>query len=53
MIRFFSLVCAALGGWLAWRLGRHVGLMTAYFASVFGSAAGILAGRRVAESLFE
>jgi len=53
MIRLFSLVCAVLGGWGGWKLGMHVGLVAAYFASVFGTAAGIFFGRRLAENLLE
>jgi hypothetical protein len=53
MTRFFSLVGAALGGWGAWRLGLHLGLLVAYFASVLGTAGGLLLGRRLAENLLE
>jgi membrane protein DedA with SNARE-associated domain len=53
MTRFFSLVGAVLGGWGAWKLGLHLGLLGAYFASVFGTAAGFFLGRRLAENLLE
>jgi hypothetical protein len=53
MIRFFSLVGAVLGAWGGWRLGMHAGVVTAYFAGVFGAAAGIFFGRRLAENLLE
>ena len=53
MTRFFSIVLAAVGGWLGWRIGMHVGLLTAYFTSVAGTAGGIFAGRRLAESLLD
>jgi hypothetical protein len=53
MIRFFSLVGAALGGWSGWTLGLHVGLLAAYFASLFATAGGLVLGRRLAESLLE
>jgi len=33
-----------LGGYLGWWLGESFGLMTAYFLSVVGSLAGVLAG---------
>ena len=53
MTRFFSLVCAALGGWLGWKVGIPVGLLTAYFSSVFGTAGGLVIGRRLAEAILE
>jgi len=38
-MRFFTLVFATVGGWLGWKLGMYVGILTAYFASVIGTAA--------------
>ena len=40
----FTLAGCTLGGWLGWRLGIHVGLMTGYLLSVVGSGAGWYAG---------
>jgi hypothetical protein len=51
--RFFTLVVASVGGWLGWKAGMYVGLLTAYFASVFGTAGGLIVGRRLAEFLLE
>jgi hypothetical protein len=51
--RFLSIAFAVLGGWAGWRIGMHVGLLTAYFASVAGTTGGIFAGRRLAENLLD
>ena len=48
---FLRILLASMGGWFGWKIGMHVGLMTAYFASVFGTAAGVFAGRRLADNL--
>ena len=53
MTRFFTLVFAAIGGWFGWKVGMYVGLLTAYFSSVIGTAAGLVIGRRIAENLLE
>jgi membrane associated rhomboid family serine protease len=53
MIRFFSIVFAVGGGWVGWKLGMFAGLMTAYFASVLGTAGGLFLGRRLAQNLLE
>jgi hypothetical protein len=53
MIRFFTLVFATVGGWLGWKLGMYVGLLTAYFSSLIGTAGGLVIGRRIAENLLE
>ncbi len=53
MKRFLGIVFAVVGGWIGWRIGMHIGLLTAYFASVAGTAGGIFAGRRFAENLLD
>lgn len=53
MTRLLGIAFAVLGGWVGWRLGMHVGPLTAYFASVVGTAGGIFAGRRLAENLLD
>jgi hypothetical protein len=53
VIRFFSIVLAVLGGWAGWKIGMHIGFLTAYFASVAGTAGGFFAGRRLAENLLD
>jgi hypothetical protein len=53
MTRFFTLVFSAIGGWLGWKVGMYVGLLTAYFLSLIGTAGGLVIGRRIAENLLE
>jgi hypothetical protein len=53
MTGFFTLVSSAIGGWLGWKMGMYVGLLTAYFLSVIGTAGGLVIGRRIAENLLE
>jgi hypothetical protein len=53
MTRFFTLVFSAIGGWLGWKIGMYVGLLTAYFLSLIGTAGGLVIGRRIAENLLE
>ena len=42
---------ATIGSGIGWWLGEHVGMMTAFFLAVIGTAAGIYAARRIAASL--
>jgi len=50
--KIIKLVAATLGGYAGWWLGEHVGLMTAFFLSVIGTAIGVyLAQRWAAEYL--
>lgn len=51
MSRLFALIGATIGGWLGWRLAEPAGLMTAYVASVVGTAVGVYLGRRAADRL--
>ena len=44
MKKICLLVFVTLGGSLGWWLGESFGLMTAYWVSVAGSAAGVLLG---------
>ena len=53
MRRFCGILGASALGWVGWKLGEPFGLLPGYFASVIGSAAGIIVGRRLAESLLE
>jgi hypothetical protein len=48
MNRLLILVGATMGGAIGWWLGDHVGLMTAFLASVLGTGAGVYFGLRVA-----
>jgi membrane protein YqaA with SNARE-associated domain len=40
-------VGGSLGGWLGWWLGARVGVMTAFFLSVVGTAIGVYFTRRL------
>jgi hypothetical protein len=51
--RFFSILGASAFGWLGWKAGEPFGLLASYFASVIGTAAGVVIGRRLAENLLE
>jgi uncharacterized membrane protein AbrB (regulator of aidB expression) len=41
LILFLSM---SLFGWLGWRLGAGIGIMTGYLCSVAGSAVGVVLG---------
>jgi len=41
----------SLGGWVGWWLGDHIGLITAYFLSLFGAATGLYMARQIARDL--
>lgn len=44
MKKIILLVFITIGSYLGWRLGRGIGLMTAYFLSVAGSLVGVVVG---------
>ncbi len=46
MSAFLVLVGATLGSAIGWWAGAKIGLMTAYFLSVIGTAGGVYAVRR-------
>ena len=43
----------SIGGWIGWWLGKYVGIMTAYFLSVVGGAAGLYIGRQIMRNYME
>jgi uncharacterized protein YcfJ len=49
----FAIVGSTIGGWIGWAAGTHVGVMTAYVASVVGSAAGVYYGRQLYTHLLD
>ena len=51
MSKLLAFVGATIGGALGWWLGARVGMMTAFFLSVVGTAAGVYVGRRIAAGL--
>ena len=50
MLLYFCLT--TLGGWLGWALGAPLGIMTAFFLSIVGTALGVYAARRITRSFF-
>ena len=44
MKKMMVLIFMTLFGSIGWALGRHIGFMTAYMLSVFGSGAGVYTG---------
>lgn len=52
MSRLIALVAATLGSAFGWWVGSWVGVMTAFFLSVVGTAAGIYFGNRLAKEYF-
>jgi hypothetical protein len=53
MKKVLVFISISMGGWIGWWLGGHVGIMTAYFLSIFGGAAGLFAGRRLMNKYME
>lgn len=49
MIKF---VASTLGGYVGWQLGNYVGLMTAFFLSIVGTALGVYVARRWVDEYF-
>jgi len=43
------MVGATAGGGVGWWIGGHIGLVSAFFFSVVGTAIGVYAGRRFAD----
>jgi len=48
MSNLLAFVGATIGGGIGWWLGEQVGLMTAFFLGVIGTAMGVYLGRRLA-----
>jgi len=42
---YFSLTM--LGGWVGWALGARLGIMTAFFLSLIGTAIGVYLAHRI------
>ncbi len=45
-MKIIKLVVSTLGGYAGWQLGSYVGLMTAFFLSVVGTALGVYVAQR-------
>jgi apolipoprotein N-acyltransferase len=50
--RILYLVGATVGGAIGWWIGERVGVMTAFFLGLVGTAAGIYVGRRIGRRYF-
>jgi hypothetical protein len=46
MSKLIGFLGATVGGWIGWWIGEKVGIMTAFFLSILGTAAGIYFARR-------
>jgi len=53
MSKLLAIVGAIVGGWLGWWLGDLVGVMTAFFLSVVGTAGGVYVGRQITRHYFD
>lgn len=45
-MKTIKVVVSTLGGYAGWQLGSHVGLMTAFFLSIVGTALGVYFAQR-------
>ena len=53
MKKILILIFISVGGWIGWWIGAYVGIMTAYFLSVVGAAAGLYFGRKFMSNYLE
>lgn len=53
MKKLLTIANITIGSWIGWWIGEHVGIMTAYFLSVFGAAAGFYFGRKLMSNYLE
>ncbi len=53
MSTFFAVIGSTIGGWVGWVVGAKIGVMTGYFISTVGSAAGVYYGRRFYDGLLD
>jgi uncharacterized protein YcfJ len=53
MKKIIIVLSVSIGGWIGWRLGEYAGVMTAYFLSVVGGAAGLYIGRKIMRNYME
>ena len=51
MNRIMGFVGMTVGGWIGWALGAHVGIFTAFVASMVGTGAGLYAARKATLAL--
>ncbi len=53
MSKVLTLLGASVGGAIGWWLGARLGMMTGFVVSMFGTGAGVYAGRRIAGRLLD
>lgn len=53
MKKILIFIFLSVFGWLGWMLGEKIGVMTAYFFSLIGSAIGIVIAVMLNRRLFE
>ncbi len=53
MNKVLIIIIISIGAWIGWWLGQYVGIMTAYFLSVAGGAAGLYFGRQIMKNYME
>ena len=53
MKKLLIFIFLSVFGWLGWILGEKIGVMTAYFISLIGSAVGIVLAVMLHRRLFE
>lgn len=51
MARLLGFLGSTFGGAVGWWIGAPMGVMTAFFLSMVGTALGLYAGRRIAADL--
>ena len=49
MTKLLGFAGATVGGAVGWWAGAHVGIMTAFIVSILGTAAGVYAGKQLAD----
>lgn len=50
MIKLFSFIGAAVGGYAGWLLGAKIGFTTAFMLSIVGTGVGMYYGRLIARN---
>jgi hypothetical protein len=53
MSNLLAFVGATIAGAAGWWLGARIGLMSAFFLSVIGTAIGVYVGRRIATKIVD
>jgi hypothetical protein len=51
--KIIIVVVSTAGSYAGWALGAPVGIFTAFIVSIFGTAAGVVVGRKLADRIEE